>query len=309
MRDISNKIETLRIARASAVMKMSTESIDAIKNNTTSKKDVLATARTAGYLAVKNTSNVIPLCHPLPVESIVINFEMTKNSILIEMIVKTCYKTGCEMEALHGISVVALTIYDMLKPIDKDIEIAAIKLEEKSGGKSDFSNDLPDNFKAAVVVSSDSISAGKKTDIAGKSIIAKLEDLGITVSDYTIVPDEPIDIRKKIEEYCELGIDLVLITGGTGLSARDKTPEAIQSLIEREIPGIMEAARSYGQRRTPYAMLSRGIAGFKGKTLILTLPGSSRGAAETMDALFPHLLHVFRILDKNFKHEILNHKS
>jgi cyclic pyranopterin monophosphate synthase len=91
-------------------------------------------------------------------------------------------------------------------------------------------------------------------------------------------------------------LDLVVTTGGTGMSPRDNTPEAMQRVIGREIPGIAEAMRSYGQERTPYAMLSRGMAGVRGKTLIVNLPGSRNGVRESLDALFPALIHAFKMI-------------
>ena len=201
---------------------------------------------------------------------------------------------------MHAASVVALTLYDMLKPIDKGIEIRNIRLVEKKGGKTDY-KEAAEGLTASVIVCSDSIFAGKKEDKAGKAIIAHLERYAIPAT-YTIIPDEVADIQSRVKEAVRAGFSLVLITGGTGLSPRDVTPEAVRPLLDKEIEGIAETIRSYGQDRTPYAMLSRSVVGTIGNSLVLALPGSTKGATESMEAIFPAVLHIFKVL-KGARHE------
>ena len=298
MVDITHKISSLRKAVATAVVKVSKqETINAIQNKQVPKGDVFEFSRAAGLLAVKKTSDVIPDCHPLPVEFTSIKHAIDGLTIIISVEVHTIYRTGVEVEVMHGAAITALTMYDMLKPIDKSIQISAIQLESKKGGKSDYTDFPADRLKCAVIVCSDSVSAGTKQDFSGKAVIEKMQQSGLNTSVYEIIPDEFEVIQSKAKQLSEEGFNLVIFTGGTGLYKRDVTPEAIEPLIERNIPGIMEAARSYGQERTPYAMLSRGVSGFIKNTLVLTLPGSVTGAEETMDALFPYIIHIFKVAE------------
>jgi len=302
MVDITNKSNTLRLATAQAIVKVSKpETISAIKNGTVPKGDVFAMSKAAGLLGVKKTPDLLPDCHPLPIEFTGIDYEINDLEIIVTCTIKTIYKTGVEVEAMHGASVVALNMYDMLKPIDKGVEIHHIKLLNKKGGKSDFKSRFREQLKAVVIVCSDTISAGKKEDKAGKAIMNKLEEYNVSISDYIIIPDEKEIIQEKTNHYESQGVNMIIFTGGTGLSNRDITPEAIEGLIERKIPGIEEAIRNYGQNRTPYSMLSRSVAGTINNTLVLALPGSTNGAKESMDAIFPAVLHVFGIL-KGAKH-------
>lgn len=298
MVNITHKSNTLRKAIAQAIVKVSLpETIQAIQNRTVPKGDVLECARVAGLFAAKRTADMIPDCHPLPVEFTAISYEVGEMEVTIFVEIHTIYKTGVEVEAMHAVSVVALTMYDMLKPIDKGVSIEQIKLVEKRGGKSDRTPNAQKTISAKIVVCSDSISAGKGEDRAGEVIREKLEKQGVKVLEKLIIPDDRDQIKQLAKETASSEIDLLIFTGGTGLSPRDVTPEALEEVLERKIPGIEEAIRNYGQQRTPYAMLSRSVAGLIGDTLILGLPGSTNGAAESMDAVFPAVLHIFKVME------------
>ncbi|HEY0897834.1 MAG TPA: bifunctional molybdenum cofactor biosynthesis protein MoaC/MoaB [Sphingobacteriaceae bacterium] len=296
MVNITHKNTTLRKATASAILKVSRpETIEAIQLRQVPKGDVFEFSRAAGLLAVKKTSDVIPDCHPLPVEYTAVRHSIDGLNIVIEVEVHAIYRTGVEVEAMHGAAVTALTMYDMLKPIDKSVEIESIKLLQKEGGKSDAIMAACAGLTFGVIVCSDTISKGEGEDAAGKAAVERLKKLGLEGMSYEVIPDELSLIRSTAEKLTAANIDLLLFIGGTGLSPRDVTPEAIAPLIETPIPGIMEAVRQYGQQRMPFAMLSRGVAGFSKNSLIITLPGSTKAVNEAMEALFPQLFHVFKV--------------
>ncbi|BAV07039.1 molybdenum cofactor biosynthesis protein MoaC [Filimonas lacunae] len=296
MVNITHKQNTLRKAVAQAIVQVSGEAtMQAIHNRQVPKGDVFEFSRAAGLLAIKKTSDVIPDCHPLPVEYAAFTYQTSGLQITITAEVHTIYKTGVEVEAMHGAMIAALTMYDMLKPIDSRVEIGSVTLQQKKGGKSDHPLQPPHNITCAVVVCSDRASKGEYEDVSGKLLVSLLEQRNLPVAEYAVVPDDIAAIQQIAQSLQTQGYDLVLFTGGTGVSPRDVTPEAITPLLTQPVPGIAEAARSYGMQRTPMAMLSRSVAGFMHNTLLVTLPGSPNAVRESVDALFPALLHVFTI--------------
>ena len=152
-------------------------------------------------------------------------------------------------------------------------------------------------IQAGVVTVSDKAAAGERKDTSGPLLAGLLHNIGVRVVKQDVVPDEPDKIKQALTDLTDtLGVDLVITTGGTGLTPRDVTPEATRDLIEREVPGLAEMLRFEGFNQTPRAVLSRGVAGIRRKTLIINLPGSPKAVREGMDALTPLLPHAVQML-------------
>ena len=302
MKDIGMKPESYRTAIATGILHAPPHCIELLRNGNTDKGDALKTARIAGILGAKRTDELIPLCHPLPIYRADVEYELEEAHVVITAVVETIGPTGVEMEALTAVSLTGLTLYDMLKPHCEPEELCLdqVKLGQKKGGKSHFTRVLKESLAASVIVLSDTVASGKKADTAGQNVMEILEEANFGYIHYQVISDSPEQLKalkkKKKNEY-----SLILTVGGTGLGPKDLTVETIQPLLTREIPGLMEAARSFGQRRTPYAALSRGVAGYIENSLILTLPGSRQGAKESLVAILPALVHLFDV-QKNIPH-------
>lgn len=153
------------------------------------------------------------------------------------------------------------------------------------------------SLRAAILTISDSAFAGQREDRAGPAVAARLRAEGWEVVIQEILPDDRDLIACRLQQLAdEKRADVVFTTGGTGLGPRDVTPEATRAVMEREIPGLAEHARAEGARRTRFALLSRGLAGTRGETLIVNLPGSPRGAIEWLDAILDVVPHIVDLL-------------
>lgn len=156
---------------------------------------------------------------------------------------------------------------------------------------------------AHVITVSDGVSARTREDDSGRALVRILKDAGFEVSEPVVVPDDKQRIADAIVAAAEHGADVVVTTGGTGLGPRDVTPQATSAVIDFEVPGIGEAMRRAGAASTPMAALSRSMAGVRGQTLIINVPGSPQGAAESLEAVMPTLAHAIRLLHGNTKHD------
>jgi len=297
MIDVSGKFNTLRYAQAEGKLFAPPEVIERVIARTVPKGDVMEIARGAGIQAAKRASEWFVFCHVIPLDWAEVEVVPQQDHLLVRAEVRTVWKTGVEMEALAAVSAALLNAYDMLKPLTETLEIGEIRLVKKKGGKSDFRDVFAHPLQAAVLVISDSTYAGEREDKSGKVIREFLSHQPVEVVHYEVLPDDERRIAERLRQLAdEEKLDLIFTTGGTGLGPKDRTPEATRQVISYEVPGIAEAMRHYGKERTPFAMLSREVVGVRGNTLIINLPGSSKGARESLQALFPGLLHAFPMM-------------
>ncbi len=256
------------------------------------KGDPRPVAKVAAIMAAKNTPQLIPYCHSVALDWVGVEFELYENRIEATVQVKAIYKTGVEMEALAGAAAAALNLYDLLKPVDDTLSIGSIELLDKTGGKSNAAKPADNSWRGAVLVCSDRASSGEYEDRSGPILAKGIQEFCGEVVELKVIPDEREAIQTSLHQWIRAGLDLVFVSGGSGLDKRDITPEAVEPILERRLPGVEEHFRSYSMNRVPTAMLSRAIAGTAGSTVIVTLPGSPSAAKDAIDCLFPYILHA-----------------
>ena len=299
MVDVTDKVVTVRIAKAEGKISMLQETILAIQNDSLPKGNVLTTAKISGIQSAKKTAEMIPMCHQLNLSYVDIEFEFEPDAICIRSIVKTKEATGVEMEALSAVSGAALTIYDMCKSVDKSMVIGEIKLVKKVGGKSDHTVEYRPNV--GVITLSDSISSGQGEDKSGPILINGFSDAGCLVNHHETFPDGSKKLVSTIQDWVKDGVELIITTGGTGLGPRDLTIETMEKVFNSKLPGVEQALHAYGRGKVKTAMLSRLTAGVVNGVIVICLPGSTGAAKDALQVLIPTIFHSFHMM-KGEKH-------
>ena len=321
MADVSRKPGTLRIARAEGLIQLRGETIKAITAGDLPKGNVLTAAKLAGIQAAKSTAQLIPLCHPLTLDWVDLDFETHEDHIRITSVVKARESTGLEMEALTAVSVAALTIYDMCKAIDSQMRINDIHLIEKTGGSSDSTSPsaveagqnrgrdrasiLPHQVhreasdfrpRTGIIILSDAVSAGRREDTSGHILKDGFEAAGCAVAPVGVLPDEPDQLLAAVKKMLADGVELLITAGGTGLGPRDKTIPTLEPLFQSRLPGVEQALHAYGRGMIKTAMLSRLAIGTIDGSIVVCLPGSPAAARDALQVLIPTLFHAFEIM-------------
>ncbi len=294
MVDVTAKSPTARLATAEGVITLLPETIQALQDEKLPKGNVLTVAQLAGIQAAKKTAELIPLCHPLPLSWIDLEFEVRSDHILLRSVVKTQAGTGVEMEALTAVSIAALTIYDMCKGVDKSMVIRGIRLIEKSGGKTGFTTAY--RPKVGVITVSDRLAAGEGTDKSGAILQEGFQTAGCVVEHYSLLPDGSKQLATTIRAWIKEGVELILTTGGTGLGPRDFTISQVEKLVESRLMGVEQALHAYGRTQVKTAMLSRLLVGTIGRTILICLPGSPGAAKDALTVLIPTIFHAGEIM-------------
>ncbi len=308
MIDVGRKRPTRRRAVAVGSITMGEAAFERIKSGTLPKGDVLALAEAAGMMGAKKTPDLIPMCHTLPMDQVTVHCTMNDDgrSITVYCQAAAFAKTGVEMEALAGVNIALLTIWDLTKGIDTGLEICDVKLLVKVGGKSGIwinKDGIPDwlidqlpseqvltGLKVGVVVMSDRASSGTYEDKSGIVLMDILEYAGADLIEKQVIADDFEGISKTLRDMCiEHQPDLIIASGGTGPGPRDVTPQVLEEICERILDGLGDYMRGESLYFTDTAWLSRMSAGMCGSTLIVTFPGSPNAVKECWDIIAPFI--------------------
>mgnify|MGYP001794082296 CR=1 FL=1 len=299
MVDVGAKPVTDRRAVAEGRVRVGAEVAAAIRANTLAKGDLLQVARLGGLQAAKRASDLILLCHPLPLSHVDVEATLEGDEVLLRAKTRTAAQTGVEMEALAAVMGAALNVVDMGKALNPAIEIHGVRVVEKRGGKSAPKAATASGPKVAILTVSDSRSAGTAEDKATHLLRDAAEQLlDASGCEAALVPDDAEAITRQLRAWID-GADaprLVLTTGGPGVGPRDVTPEATSAVIEKPHPGLLELARTRCLPGKPHAFLSRAVAGVAKRSLIINLPGSPRGAIDTLRQMADVLPHALETL-------------
>lgn len=301
MFDVGGRDVTSRRAVAEGILTAPPDVVRAVVERRLAKGDALALAEVAGILAVKQVPLVIPLCHNIPIDkaSVTCRADAERGTIVVRGEVSCTARTGVEIEAIAAVQAALLCIYDLTKSLSPLVRFDSVRLVEKSGGKNGYWSEQEGyratptvSLRVGIITVSDRSSRGERADASGPALTEACEKRGWNTSAVVVVPDDVDAIQGAVLRHVADAHEVVILTGGTGIGPRDRTPEALASIMRCTVPGFGELARLDGAKQTNRSWLSRGGAVMVGKTLVVMTPGSPRGARHTLASLGELIEHA-----------------
>lgn len=308
MIDVGRKRPTRRRAVACGTIFMNAKAFAALRDGTLPKGNVLALAEAAGIMGAKKTPDLIPMCHPLPLDQATIHCDLNAHECSVTVYAQAAAfaKTGVEMEAIAGVNAALLTIWDLTKGVDPNLKIGDVRLLVKTGGKSGtwinpngiphwLAEQLPSDEclkgkTAAVLVMSDRAARGEYADKSGNLLKELATAAGAHIAAYEVIADDEENIARSVLSLCKAHApDILLASGGTGPGPRDVTPAALARVAERMLDGLGDLIRNESLHYTDTAWLSRATACMVGATLVIALPGSPKAVQECWDIISPFI--------------------
>ncbi len=315
MIDVGGKRISRRMAIAQGRIVVSAAAFRLIVAKQIPKGNPLALAEVAGIFGAKRTADILPLCHPLPLDQVKVTCELIPqdSAIMVYSMVVATQKTGVEMEALMAVNAALLCIWDLVKATEPALSIDAVTLLCKTGGKQDFWKnphcELPDwviamlpvqqrlrDISCAVLVLSDTAAKHPDYDKSGKTLVGLLRQDGASVANATIIADDAMLLVTTLSRLCD-NTRLIITTGGTGVSQRDITAATLAHFCDKKIEGIGELLRADGANFVASSWLSNAYAGIKGSCVIVALPGSTNACVQGWQVLRNILPHCLTMMD------------
>jgi cyclic pyranopterin phosphate synthase len=291
MVDVSAKSVTVREATATGRVRTSAQVVALLRDDGLPKGDALAVARVAGIAGAKRTPDLVPLCHPVALHAVTVDLEILDDAVLISATTRTRTDRGGDGGADRGCR-------GRPRPHRHDQGGGPVGVDHRHPAGveerrpvrqlAEVLVTLAAGTRAAVITASNRSARGEREDTSGHLLADRLRELGCTVDSVTVVPDDVPAIQAALRSALADGADLVITTGGTGVTPTDVTPEATRPVLEREVPGIAEAIRLETRDRVPTSILSRGLAGTVGASLVVNLPGSPGGVKDGLDRARAH---------------------
>lgn len=309
MQDVSGNTSSLRTAKGIAVLRLDKKGYEKLKENALLNRDWRESVRLAAYLGAKNTSALLPQCHSVSLDGFEVDFVLLApgesmpvypdNTHFVAVITgaaRSVGRKGVEMEVLTGLSIAAMSLYDLMKSLSEDLEVVSVRLLPGEGKKPDKPKQTGRRYRFGVLFCADKKRVEKGDDAAGQLALEILKDFNIELVEYAVLPLEVFLIEEKLEAWVREDVHFILTIGGTGPGKQDVVPQLLSQMVDKSLPGLTAAIYQHGFERSSKAMLSTLAAGVKEESILLSLPGSTSGLRESMEAILPEIFSFRKMI-------------